>query len=366
MQRSIFPVLVSSLTLLSTLKAEDEIFSGPQPGEPIAPFQVVLYSGPNAGEEVEVLDSIGDQPATLVFVHKITRPAFRVIRELGNFAASPEGGSLQLRLIWLTNDPNETKGLLERISDSMPPGAINGISTDGIEGPGNYGLNREVTLTILVAKNQKVTANFALLDPNETDAPAIFQAIGDVLGRPIEAPSNRTAQDRVTTRDEPMRDTPARGSRDRTERSFEPSETTMRLQLLERQVEILTDALNEARREIARLSNRPAPPMIPQTAAIPGPTGETVQAMQERGGPPVELQRMMRLLLSEETTDQDRVQIVDRLVEWVGAEDPTRRRQFIEFAQRAIRAEFGSSVGREQLQRVLKRYEDSKSESPNN
>jgi hypothetical protein len=58
-----------------------------------------------------------------------------------------------------------------------------GISVDGIEGPGNYGLNRKVTLTVLVVDKGKVVANFAIVQPNETDAPKVAAAVAKVLGK---------------------------------------------------------------------------------------------------------------------------------------------------------------------------------------
>ena len=57
------------------------------------------------------------------------------------------------------------------------------ISQDGVEGPGVYGLNRNVTLTILVGKEGKATANFALVQPSiQADGPKILKAIADVSG----------------------------------------------------------------------------------------------------------------------------------------------------------------------------------------
>ena len=58
-----------------------------------------------------------------------------------------------------------------------------GISADGLEGPGSYGLNRNVALTVLVGKDNKVTGNFALVQPSvQADGPKIFQAIVAALG----------------------------------------------------------------------------------------------------------------------------------------------------------------------------------------
>ena len=59
-----------------------------------------------------------------------------------------------------------------------------GVSVDGLEGPGAYGLNKEMELTVIVAKDNIVTANFALLDPNETVAKEIEKAVDAILPVP--------------------------------------------------------------------------------------------------------------------------------------------------------------------------------------
>ena len=58
--------------------------------------------------------------------------------------------------------------------------------TEGKEGPGSYGLNRNVTLTILVGKEGKVTANFALVQPStQADLPKILEEVAKVAGGPV-------------------------------------------------------------------------------------------------------------------------------------------------------------------------------------
>ncbi|MCH7688790.1 MAG: hypothetical protein IH899_19265, partial [Planctomycetes bacterium] len=57
------------------------------------------------------------------------------------------------------------------------------VSVDGGEGPGAYGLNRKVTLTIVVAVDNKVTANFALVQPNvQADVPKVLKAVVKQIG----------------------------------------------------------------------------------------------------------------------------------------------------------------------------------------
>src|SRR5262249_34983259 len=65
-----------------------------------------------------------------------------------------------------------------------------GISLQGIEGPGAYGLNRNVTLTILVAKNNIVTANFALVQPSlPGDAERVLREVVKLIGGKVPAAS---------------------------------------------------------------------------------------------------------------------------------------------------------------------------------
>jgi hypothetical protein len=56
------------------------------------------------------------------------------------------------------------------------------LSLDGLEGPGNYGLNRQCLLTVVVAKENRVAANFAFVQPGIADAPKVIDALAKVCG----------------------------------------------------------------------------------------------------------------------------------------------------------------------------------------
>ncbi len=55
------------------------------------------------------------------------------------------------------------------------------------EGPGSYGLNRNVALTILMVKENRVTANFALVQPRPASRllPKVLDAIFKIVGGPV-------------------------------------------------------------------------------------------------------------------------------------------------------------------------------------
>jgi hypothetical protein len=198
-------VVLSGLLLTLPALADDgpKEFSGPQKGEAITPFNVRGVLGDKAGEEYDLVKQAKGQPLVLMFVHEVNRPSVGVARVVMNYAASLKKDGLQSGLVFLTADATETTEWTKRASGALPQGVPIGISTDGIEGPGAYGLNRKMTVTVLVAKEDKVTANFALVQPSvAVDAPKIIEAIAAAAG--VEPPSKEELEKLIT----PMR--PAR------------------------------------------------------------------------------------------------------------------------------------------------------------
>lgn len=164
--------------LLSTLATQDPKLSGPQPGEKTSGFKVF-----DVGRRQE-LDYIAEgkgAPTVLVFIHELTRPGGALMRALDEVGRIKQARGLRTLFISLSEDRDGAERHLPQVVKSLNLQCPLGISLDGKEGPGSYGLNREVMLTILVARENKVAANFAIVAPNETDAPRIKSAIDDVL-----------------------------------------------------------------------------------------------------------------------------------------------------------------------------------------
>ena len=79
--------------------------------------------------------------------------------------------------------PPAARTRLKQMRHALSKDGPIGISPDGKEGPGAYGLNRNVTLTIIIAKDNKVTGNFALVQPSiQADLPKILKEIAGVVG----------------------------------------------------------------------------------------------------------------------------------------------------------------------------------------
>jgi hypothetical protein len=160
---------------------DDAVYSGPQIGEAITSFQ--LRQVLSDGKEIDVVEKAKGQPVLLLFVHEVTRPSIGLTRIVADYAATRSADGLHTAVVLLTPDATATETWMKNARHALPQKVPLGISIDGAEGPGAFGLNREVSLTVLVAKDNKVTANFALVQPSvQADGPKILEAIVAVLG----------------------------------------------------------------------------------------------------------------------------------------------------------------------------------------
>lgn len=167
----------------ASLVAADPVFSGPQVDEKLPAFKVRGVFDAEAGKEFDFVTQADGKPIVLIFVHDLNRQSISVVRVLSSYTTSRAKDGLHTGVIWLDADATEAENTLKRIKHALTPGAPIGISLDGKEGPGAYGLNRNVQLTVLVAKDNKVTANFALVQPSlQADLPKMLEAVVKVAG----------------------------------------------------------------------------------------------------------------------------------------------------------------------------------------
>lgn len=163
---------------------DDPVFSGPQPGESLAPFKVRLVLGAQPGKEIDPIAQADGKPVLLVFVHEVNRPSVGMTRILTQAVQKMTKGSLNTAVIFLHEDAAEGEATINRVKQALTTeGVSTGVSLDGREGPGAYGLNRKVALTILVGDKGKVTSNFALIQPSlQADLPKVLESVAKITG----------------------------------------------------------------------------------------------------------------------------------------------------------------------------------------
>ncbi|MFK7817855.1 MAG: hypothetical protein AB8G99_04010 [Planctomycetaceae bacterium] len=157
------------------------VFSGPQVGEKVVALPVRIKG---EKEPVDLVKRYGSGPLQIVFFHKLTRPSFQLTREIARVSEFVgKADKLKTVVVFLSDDPPAIEKQVQNIQRLMGKTALVGVSTDGSDGPGAYGLNRNVLTTVLVTDKQKVVANFALTQPSlKVDGPKIAAALAKVLG----------------------------------------------------------------------------------------------------------------------------------------------------------------------------------------
>tara|TARA_R110002049_G_scaffold27321_2_gene93991 strand:- start:55266 stop:56207 length:942 start_codon:yes stop_codon:yes gene_type:complete len=177
-------LVTSAIATSSYVGADDPVFSGPQVGEKLTPFKVLSVYGETAGTEVDPIKLASGEPTLLIFVHKLTRPGIALTRALTEYALGQKKNGVHTGIIWLDDDKAQAESYLTRAAGSLNFVVPVGISVDGGEGPGAYGLNRNVELTILVADDDQVKANYALVQPSVTEAAEIAAEVAKLVGQP--------------------------------------------------------------------------------------------------------------------------------------------------------------------------------------
>ena len=170
-------VLIWFLTIMNVTGA-DVVFSGPQKGEKTTPFKVLALGGENAGKERTITPT---NTTVLVFMHALERSAMPLLRVIDQYAKlrTPKIAS---EVVFLFADRIEGEQRVKAASNSLKLFSSVGLSLDGAEGPGNYGLNKNCLMTILITKDSAVSDNFALVQAGIADAPRLISALAASCG----------------------------------------------------------------------------------------------------------------------------------------------------------------------------------------
>ena len=195
---------------------EDTLFSGPQKGETATPFQAVGVREPLQGKVVEVLGK-GDSAKyrALIFVHGLERsmaPLMRIVDAFGNRYKE----DMQTDWVFLSDDLISSRQRLPMVARSLQIKGRMLLSEDGLEGPGNYGLNKQCLLTLLALEGNLVVANHAWVQPGIADADDVLTSLATHFGFPdppsAESLSQSLGMDGRNERSRAMRSPRAKGA----------------------------------------------------------------------------------------------------------------------------------------------------------
>ena len=157
-------------------------FSGPQPGEKLPPLKVKGIKGETKDKTYDVIAK-ADGEVLVLFLQDESRLGLRgllgISRLLAQIAEKSEQ-IMHISAVFLGDTPNPLENRASKLD--IPSRVLLSISQEGREGPGSYGLNRNVAQTVIIAKNGKVLHNFAFTQPMLRPDPYVLGAVGDAIG----------------------------------------------------------------------------------------------------------------------------------------------------------------------------------------
>lgn len=172
----------SLLLLAATAAYGQELVTGPAEGA-VPELKVFDATGPNTGNEVDYVADRKGKPTVYLFVaaDKWDRPVARFVKVLDTEIAK-DSDDAYVVAVWVTDDVEKSKAYLPKAQQSINlqrtaltchPGDKNG--------PKNWNIHPDAHLTAVVSVDGKVVKNFGYRSVNDTDVPAVREALQKAL-----------------------------------------------------------------------------------------------------------------------------------------------------------------------------------------
>lgn len=184
------------LVCRATSYAQEPVFSGPQPGEKLPALTVVdaqvspgVPAGAAKAQPYDLVARAEGRPSIYIFIHDLLsnrsdEPSLGLAYMLSHYAAKREDTGLIRSVVYLTDDVAALNAFLTKVRRALPKkGTPLTICTQGLEGPGAWGLNHNLRMTVVIANKNLVTASFAIQQPGvAVDAEPILAELVKLIG----------------------------------------------------------------------------------------------------------------------------------------------------------------------------------------
>lgn len=173
------PLLLTIVLVVFSRPLLAQVDSGPKPGSKVEGLKVFAATGESSGEELDFAAQQKDKQTIYAFVQadKWDRPVARYLKTIDE-ALAKSHPDVQVIAVWLTGDVEKAKAYLPKAQESLKMAqTIFAVHPGDNSGPAGWGINDQAHITVVVAKDAKVTANFAYRSVNETDSPALLKEL---------------------------------------------------------------------------------------------------------------------------------------------------------------------------------------------
>jgi hypothetical protein len=139
--------------------AADDLKSGPQPGQFIAPFNPLNCTGPHTGQKADLTERNGPNPVVLIIAREISDPLTRLLLKVDEAVAQNRADRLGAFVVFCSDD----EGLEKKLQDLARKEGLKHVilTLDASAGPRGYHIARDAEITVLLYKQKTVKVNHA-------------------------------------------------------------------------------------------------------------------------------------------------------------------------------------------------------------
>jgi hypothetical protein len=182
MKLKILAVLVAVMSLTSWSMAE-EVKSGLKVGEDVGAFDVTKLAGAEddsvkVGQQLCYRCKNGARPQVMVFTRSSDEKVLALVKKLDTELDKNSDKQLRAFVNYMGESKDAAADAAKKLATNSKTTRVPFVVPNEFEnGPADYGLNAKAEVTILVAKDGKVTANHAYAKAKDLDVATIVKDI---------------------------------------------------------------------------------------------------------------------------------------------------------------------------------------------
>ena len=168
MKRIVSFAVVGLLLTSTTWVSAEDLKSGPQPGDFVGAFTVEKCAGNESdgvetGEQLCYRCKLRNRPVVAVFAHTPDASLAKLVKEIDGVVAKHADKDMAAFVNLLGEDASSLKAkAAEVVAKSGAKKVAVVVPSEHKAGPANYNLNPEADVTVVVYREGKVKANFAV------------------------------------------------------------------------------------------------------------------------------------------------------------------------------------------------------------
>ncbi|EMI22770.1 putative secreted protein [Rhodopirellula maiorica SM1] len=186
-----FLVLGLALALVSATTAMAEkpsdVKSGLQPGEKVGPFYVTKCAGAeddgvDEGKNLCYRCRNGSKPQVMVFTRSSDAKVAELVKKLDEAVKSNEESKLRVFVNVLNEDKDDASDIAKKfVSTTSVKNIPFVVPNENANGPDNYGINPKADVTIVMANEGNVKANYAVGNAKKLNVDAVIADLSKIL-----------------------------------------------------------------------------------------------------------------------------------------------------------------------------------------